>query len=71
VSRIRASSSSGSSPWSIARKFAACESFGFGGTKSWFVRARWYIAISVGILAISRYAFRRFASSDSSQPSGS
>ena len=41
VSSAEASSRPGSIPSSIARKFAACGSFGFGGRTSCPVRSRW------------------------------
>ena len=41
MSSARAASCSGSSPVSMARKFAACGSFSFGSMTSWPVRSRW------------------------------
>ena len=71
VSRTSASSGSGSCPWSIHRKLAACERPGSGGITSRPVRTRSKVAIKVGVSAISRIALRYSASGDSSQPSGS
>jgi len=71
VSSTRASCGSGSAPCSIHRKFPAWLRAGFGGTTSRPVRNRSNVAISVGVSAIRRIAFRYSASGESSQPSGS
>ena len=61
------------SPMSMLRTSvsAAWGSLRCGGTISWPVRRRWYMARNVGVRAISRRALRSLAAGELSQPSGS
>src|SRR5439155_1553711 len=71
TSNVFTSSGVGLPPRSMARKFAARESFGFGATRGFPERMRSHAATSVGICAVSRTALRAVASRELSAESGS